>query len=191
MTRHFAIGDHFNCTCCFENEYKKSCVLSRNFISSYKIKRTLHGGLGIRILSSSAESISHESRVSEANEWEILSARALFKRQRPAKNVAILVQSNPALWMPAKYGHLIIMDNLLCPWGKKALEKTFYYINTIKYQVSFRAKTWYLHTWKYHHCYGYIINRAFRRKKLFQRNGLVFHWCLYNKLIEHYMAAWR
>ena len=85
VTRHFAIGDHFNCTCCFENEYKKSRVLCRNFISSYKIKRTLHGGLGIRILSSSAESISHESRVSEANEWEILSARALFKRQRPAK----------------------------------------------------------------------------------------------------------
>ena len=68
VTRHFAIGDHFNCTCCFENEYKKSCVLCRNFISSYKIKRTLHGGLGIRILSSSAESIFHESRVSEANE---------------------------------------------------------------------------------------------------------------------------
>ena len=51
--------------------------------------------------------------------------------------------------------------------------------------------TCYFHMWKYHHCYGYIINRAFHRKKLFQRNGLVFHWCLYNKLIEHYMAAWR
>ena len=37
------------------------------------------------------------------------------------------------------------------------------------------------HMWKYHRCYGYIINRAFRRKKLFQWNGLVFHWCLYNK----------
>ena len=85
VTRHFAIGDHFNCTCCFENEYKKSCLLCRNFISSYRIKRTLHGSLGIRILSSSAESISHKSRVSEANEWEIFSARALFKRQRPAK----------------------------------------------------------------------------------------------------------
>ena len=39
----------------------KKVVLCRNFISSYKIKRTLHGGLGIRILSSSAESNSHES----------------------------------------------------------------------------------------------------------------------------------
>ena len=37
----------------------KSCVLCRNFISIYKINRTLHGRLGIRILSSSAESISH------------------------------------------------------------------------------------------------------------------------------------
>ena len=38
---------------------KKSCVLCRNFISIYKINRTLHGRLGIRILSSCAESISH------------------------------------------------------------------------------------------------------------------------------------
>ena len=48
----------------------------------------------------------------------------------------------------------------------------------MKYQVSFRVKTWYLH-----HCYGYIINHALRRKTLFQWNGLVFHWCLYNKYI--------
>ena len=39
---------------------KKSSVLCRNFISIYKINRTLHGRAGIRILSSSAESISHE-----------------------------------------------------------------------------------------------------------------------------------
>ena len=65
--RHFAMGDHFWIAlfCCFENE-KKSCVLRRNFISIYKINRTLHGRLGIRILSSRAESISHS--------WEILSA---------------------------------------------------------------------------------------------------------------------
>ena len=42
--------------------------------------------------------------------------------------------------------------------------------------------TCYFHMWKYHCSYGYIINRAFRRIKLFQWNGLVFHWCLYNKL---------
>ena len=35
--------------------------------------------------------------------------------------------------------------------------------------------------WKYHLYYGYIINRAFHTKKLLQWNGLVFHWCLYNK----------
>ena len=35
---------------------------------------------------------------------------------------------------------------------------------------------------KYHCCYGYIINRAFRRIKLFQwKYGLVFHWSFYNK----------
>ena len=41
------------------NKKKKGCVLCRNFISIYKINRTLHGRLGIRILSSLAESISH------------------------------------------------------------------------------------------------------------------------------------
>ena len=31
----------------------------------------------------------------------------------------------------------------------------------MKYQVSFRVKTWYLHMWKYHCCYGYMINCTF------------------------------
>ena len=51
----------------------------------------------------------------------------------------------------------------------------------MKYQVSSRANTWYLHVWKYHRCYGYIINHAFHTEKLLKWNGLVFHWCLYNK----------
>ena len=34
--------------------------------------------------------------------------------------------------------------------------------------------TCYLHMWKDHHCYGYIINHAFC-------NDLVFHWYLHNK----------
>ena len=37
---------------------KKSCVLCRNFISIYEINRTLHGRLGIRLLSSRAERVS-------------------------------------------------------------------------------------------------------------------------------------
>ena len=60
----------------------------------------------------------------------------------------------------------------------------------MKYQVSFCAKTWYLHMWKYHLCYGYIINRAFHTKKLLKWNGLVFHWCLYDKWNVN-LAAWR
>ena len=69
--------------------------------------------------------------------------------------------------------------------------KTTCYINTNERpgelsrenMISSHVKiTCYFHMWKYHCCYGYIINRAFRRKKLFQWNGLVFHWCLYNKL---------
>ena len=38
---------------------KKSCDLCGNFISNYDINRTLHGRLGIRILSCRAGSISH------------------------------------------------------------------------------------------------------------------------------------
>ena len=31
------------------------------------------------------------------------------------------IQSNPVLRTPTLYGHLIITDSLLCPWGKKAI----------------------------------------------------------------------
>ena len=47
----------------------------------------------------------------------------------------------------------------------------------MKYQVSFPAKTSYLHMWRDHRRYGYIINRAFESGTF----ALVFHWCLYNK----------
>ena len=41
--------------------------------------------------------------------------------------------------------------------------------------------TCYLHIWKCQRCYGYIINCTFHTKKLLKWNGLVVHWCLYNK----------
>ena len=49
-----------NCTILLFQKWiiKKSCFLCRNFITIYKINRTLHGRLGIRILSSHAERIS-------------------------------------------------------------------------------------------------------------------------------------
>ena len=51
-----------------------------------------------------------------------------------------------------------------------------------KLDISSHVKmTCYLHMWKYHRCYDYIINRAFHTKKLLQWNGLVVHWCLYKK----------
>ena len=51
--RHFAIGYHFNWTVLLfrKSILKKSCLLCRNFISIYKINRTLHGRMGIRIFS--------------------------------------------------------------------------------------------------------------------------------------------
>ena len=51
--RVLAVGDHFFIM------NKTSCFKSRHFINIYIINRTLHGRLGIRILSSRAESISH------------------------------------------------------------------------------------------------------------------------------------
>ena len=65
-----------------------------------------------------------------------------------------------------------------------------YYINTNEIPselsrenlISSHVKiTCYLQGWKYHRCYGYIINPAFPTRKLLKWNGLVFHWCLYNK----------
>ena len=77
------------------------------------------------------------------------------------------------------------------PYGLRRLSrKRFYYINTNEIpgelsgenMISSHVKiTCYFHMWKYHRCYGYIINHTFRRIKLFQWNGLVFHWCLYSK----------
>ena len=42
---------------------KNSCVLCRNFIRIHKINRTLHRRLGLRILSSLAESIDTRSKI--------------------------------------------------------------------------------------------------------------------------------
>ena len=51
LWQHFAIGDHFNCTTLlFRKWIKKSCLLCRNFISIFRINRTLHGRLGLRSL---------------------------------------------------------------------------------------------------------------------------------------------
>ena len=70
------------------------------------------------------------------------------------------------------------------------LWSAFYYINTNEIPGDFSCEnmisshvkiTCYFHMWKYHRCYGYVINLTFRRKRLFHWNGLVFHWCLYNK----------
>ena len=46
---------------------KKNCVLCRNFISIYKINRTFHGRLGIRILSSRADRHFQHSKIKFAS----------------------------------------------------------------------------------------------------------------------------
>ena len=54
--RVLAVDDHFFI---ISKMNKTSCFKSGHVINIYIINRTLHGRLGIRILSSSAESISH------------------------------------------------------------------------------------------------------------------------------------
>ena len=54
--RVLVVGEHFFI---ISKMNKTSCFKSRHFINIYIINRTLHGRLGIRILSSRAESISH------------------------------------------------------------------------------------------------------------------------------------
>ena len=65
-----------------------------------------------------------------------------------------------------------------------------YYVNTNEIPgeilreklISSHVKiTCYLHLWKYHRCYGFIVNRTFHTKNLLKWNGLVVHWCKYNK----------
>ena len=58
--RVLAVGDPFFI---ISKINKTSCFKSRHFINIYIINRTLHGRLGIRILSSRAESISQHSKI--------------------------------------------------------------------------------------------------------------------------------
>ena len=76
------------------------------------------------------------------------------------------------------------------PNWSKLINTQYYYINTNEIPgelsrenlISSRVKiTCYLYMWKYHRCYGYIIDRAFHTKNLLKWNGLVVHWCSYNK----------
>ena len=84
-------------------------------------------------------------------------------------------------------GEHIIMSSYSCniPDGGNDMNwniwnKSYYYINTNetpgelsrKNLISSRVKiTYYLHVWKYHHCYGYIIDLAFHTKKIIKLNG--------------------
>ena len=80
--------------------------------------------------------------------------------------------------------------------SKQRMIIVYIYINTNeipgerlhKNMISSHVKiTCYLHTWNITIAMA-IINCAYYSKNLLKWNGLVFHWCLYNK---HYMAPWR
>ena len=93
-------------------------------------------------------------------------------------------------------GEHIIMSSYSCniPDGGNDMNwniwnKSYYYINTNEIPGELSRKnlisnsrvkiTYYLHVWKYHCCYGYIIDLAFHTKKLLKWNGLVVHWGLW------------
>ena len=67
---------------------KKSCVLCRNFISIYKINRTLHGRLGIRILSSRAESIQHSKIKFVSPRGHVISSISSVTNDNPAAKLS-------------------------------------------------------------------------------------------------------
>ena len=74
--------------------------------------------------------------------------------------------------------HLLLLTTMR--WNKcneRVIFLSHYYINTNEIPsellrenlISSHVKiTCYLHMWKYHHCYGFIINRTFQTKKLFK-----------------------
>ena len=67
---------------------KKSCVLWRHFISIYKINRTLHGRLRIRILSSRAESIQHSKIKFVSPRGHVISSISSVTNDNPAAKLS-------------------------------------------------------------------------------------------------------
>ena len=88
---------------------KKSCVLCRNFISIYKINRTLHGCLGIRILSFRAESL---PVISFVHSWEILSALEIEFVSPHGHVISSIYQADPCPHFHS------ICGTLKCMWDR-------------------------------------------------------------------------
>ena len=88
---------------------KKGCVLCRNFISIYKINRTLHGCLGIRILSFRAESL---PLISFVHSWEILSALEIKFVSPHGHVISSIYQADPCPHFHS------ICGTLKCMWDR-------------------------------------------------------------------------
>ena len=54
------------------------------------------------------------------NSWVIMFYIGVDHFVPNIKAKVVIIQSNPALRTPSYYGRFIIIDSLLCPWGKKA-----------------------------------------------------------------------
>ena len=105
-----------------------------------------------------------------------LAISSFFYPHLPVKLKRNLIQQNWSLTIQA------LKINQETEFGTHKKPMFILFVVIVFFIISSRVKiTCYFHMWEYHRCYGYIINRAFRRIKLFQWNGLVFHWCLYNK----------
>ena len=74
---------------------------------------------------------------------------------------------------------IALSNNTSCTF-RDSVNKLTLFLNS-KEMVSFRAKTWYLHMWKYYLLLWLHSKPRLSHKKLLKWNGLVFHWCLYNK----------
>ena len=81
--------------------------LRRDFLLFKSVILLLLGQIAIKEIK---QYLSNKSKavIPRSMSWETL--------KRPS-----FIQSNPVLRTPTLYGHLIITDSLLCPWGKKAI----------------------------------------------------------------------
>ena len=85
-------------------------------------------------------------------------------------------------------------------WSQDNRDKYIYYINTNeipselsrKNLISSHVKiTCYLHMWKYHHCYGLIINRTFQTKNFLSK--MVWHFIgvyIINRILHGRLEIW-
>ena len=100
--------------------------------------------------------------------------------QRDIHKVLMVFKSLNGLTPDYLSSKFIALSNTTSCNFRDSVNKLTLFLNA-KEMVSFRAKTWYLHLWKYYLLLWLHGKPSLSHKKLLKWNGLVFRWCLYNK----------